>query len=146
MHADKTDALISNLQICSTSVINPEAKYLRDLEPDDRKVTAQYFIHIPAEFETISLTPTLAPNLVSRELYIVRVTHYCDIRNVGRVMPTSQHKDDPTYSIRLVPGVVNTVEVTAVTQAQKNGINGFAAGVERWEMERFRVYLTPLQQ
>ena len=69
-----------------------------------------------------------------------------DIRNVGRVMPTSQHKDDPTYSIRLVPGVVNTVEVTAVTQAQKNGINGFAAGVERWEMERFRVYLTPLQQ
>lgn len=147
---DKSDALITNLQITSTSAINPEAKFLRDLEPDDRKVTAQYFIHLPAEFDTLSIIPTLAPNLVNRELYIVRVVHYCNIQHSRLVTPTAQQKkNEPIYNIRLTPGLVNTVEVTAVTQAPKNGvngINGFAAGVERWEMERFRVYITPLQQ
>jgi hypothetical protein len=54
----------------------------------------------------------------------------------------------PVYNFRIAPGGVNTIEVTAVTKAQQrpNGVNGFAAtsGVEAWEMERFRVFISPL--
>jgi len=151
LRIDKSDALITNLRITSTSTLNQEVKFSRDLEPDDRKVTAQYFVHLPSEFDTIVLTPTLAPSLTGREMYIVRVVHWSNnIQMNKQILPSGQQKkDEPMYNVRLNPGVVNTIEVTAVTQAQKNtlnGVNGFAAGVERWEMERFRVFISSLQQ
>ncbi|KAF8543405.1 hypothetical protein BDD12DRAFT_820159 [Trichophaea hybrida] len=143
---DKSDALISNLCITSTSTLNQEVKFSRDLEPDDRKVTAQYFVHLSSEFDTVVLTPTLAPSLTGREMYIVRVVHWSNnIQMSKQISPSGQQKkNEPMYNVRLNPGVVNTIEVTAVTQ--KNTQNGYAAGVERWEMERFRVFISSLQQ
>ena len=140
---------------------------MRDLEPDARKVTAQYFMHLPGEFDTVAVTPTLAPGLTGRDMYIVRVVHWSNnIQLAKQIAPSGQHhKNEPIYHIRLHGGMVNTVEVTAVTQAPKtpvppmatattampNGVNGFAGGavatgVERWEMERFRVFVSSLQQ
>ena len=133
---------------------------MRDLEPDARKVTAQYFMHLPGEFDTVAVTPTLAPGLTGRDMYIVRVVHWSNnIQLAKQIAPSGQHrKNEPVYHIRLHGGIVNTVEVTAVTQApptttatMPNGVNGFAGGatamgVERWEMERFRVFVSSLQQ
>jgi len=122
--------------------------YSIDLEPDDRKVTAQYYVHLSADLDSATVVPTLAATLTSREHYIVRVAHWStDIRMSKLVQQVSQQaKNEPVYNIRLSPGVVNTIDVTAVTQApQKNGTNGvFSSGVDRWEMERFRVFISPV--
>jgi len=122
--------------------------YSIDLEPEDRKVTAQYYIHLSADLDTVTIVPTLAATLTSREQYIVRVAHWSTNIQMSKLLQqvNQQAKNEPVYSIRLNPGVVNTIEVTAVTQApQKNGANGvFSGGVDRWEMERFRVFISPV--
>jgi len=145
---DKTDALITNVCITSISTKNPGDVFVRNLLPDDNKVTSQYFLHLPAEYQTILVVPTLAPRLVGRAYALRAELVLNNIQQRKTIQRTHQEQspNEPEFQLLLMNGV-NTVEVTAVTQVapKSNGINGTpTTGLERWEMERFRVYVVPM--
>ncbi|KAI5800530.1 hypothetical protein FPQ18DRAFT_253151 [Pyronema domesticum] len=152
---DSSHALISSLTLTSSSIMSP-SKVSQILLPSETKVTSQYYVHLPSEFDTLTLTPTLSQALIAKDMYIVRVVHWSTHPGnpgnpgISKMIPPSGQKgrNEPVYNVRLHLGVVNTVEVTAVTQAApgQGRNNGGPNGVERWEMERFRVFISSLQQ
>jgi len=138
---------MSKLHLSVVSSMNVAAEpYSTDLEPDDRKVTAQYYIHLSADLDSVTIVPTLATSLISREHYIVRVAHWStDIRASKFVQQANQQgENEPVYYIRLTPGVLNAIDVTAVTQALQKKGTSLPSGLDRWEMERFRVFISPV--
>lgn len=148
---NKSDALITNVRLTATSSTNLAAEPVtRDFEPHDRKVTVLYCMHLPSELDTVQIVCDLPPRLTRREYKFKAIHSISNAQPRELVASTQSSQTQAVYTLRLLPSVgVNTIEVTAVTKAQRpagvNGVNGFAAaGVDSWEMERFRLFISPL--
>lgn len=142
---DASSALITNFRLTSAPNVNTEHKFTRDLSPDDAKVTAQFFVHLPPECHTIVITPTLSAHNLAHRPYKLAVEHKVNNnspRPIAVWTAQQKRKEEPPFEVRLNPGVVNTIECTLVTAALKGG--GLPNGVGGWELERFRVFVSLL--
>jgi hypothetical protein len=130
--------------------VSPDLKFAQELLPDDRKVTSQFSIHLPADTHTIVVTPTLSFANIANRPYRLSVEHKVNNTVPRPINPSpgqQKKREEPPYEVRLNPGSVNTIECTIVAPMMKsaNGVSaGAGGGLGNWEMERFRVFVSLL--
>jgi hypothetical protein len=136
--------LMPSVHISSNSLYEPRFVMNTEITPDDGFATQTRYLHIPSEFQMLSIRPTLSTRLTSRP-YNINCMHWVTggidahpQRHIQR-NPHMGTPNNPCYDVQIIPPT-NTITVTVVIPSDRPG----ASGVDEWEMERFCIYIVPV--
>ncbi|KAH0539102.1 hypothetical protein FGG08_004340 [Glutinoglossum americanum] len=133
---DASDALISNLKICTHPGLKLSSPFRLDLPPSQTSTQQSITINLPSTHYFLQVVPTIAPVVGNRQTKLI-ATHAGQRLNPVPQLPGQTDLRRPLYEVRLVVGV-NKIEVEMVAGlargAQKVG------GGQDAEFEKFTVF------
>ncbi|KAH0559974.1 hypothetical protein GP486_003504 [Trichoglossum hirsutum] len=136
LQVDASDALISNLKLCTHPGLKLPSPFRLDIPPSQTSTQQSITINLPSTHYFLQVVPTIAPGVSNRQSRLI-ATHAGQRLNPVPQLPGQTDLRRPLYEVRLSVGV-NKIEVEMVAGpargAQKVG------GGQDVDFEKFTVF------